>query len=276
MVSIRLMPRDEKFFDLFVSDAENLAAGARALDEIMRDYDRLDERVAAIQAIEHAGDELGDEVMERLERAFITPVDRGDIHELARRMDDVLDRIQEVAETLQIYGITAPTDEARRLSEILAEQTTEILAALRKLESMKGLEGHLKRVHELENEADGLSRSAIGRLFRDGQDALEVIKWRDVYLSLEEAIDAAEDAAEIDRAHGAQELVGATLAGVALSHRPGRAGAARSRSPGSSAGSGAGWDRPRSRSGASARGRRRCAFHPRSRSPRPAPATGRG
>ncbi len=197
MVSIRLMPRDEKFFDLFVSDAENLAAGARALDEIMRDYDRLDERVAAIQAIEHAGDELGDEVMERLERAFITPVDRGDIHELARRMDDVLDRIQEVAETLQIYGITAPTDEARRLSEILAEQTTEILAALRKLESMKGLEGHLKRVHELENEADGLSRSAIGRLFRDGQDALEVIKWRDVYLSLEEAIDAAEDAAEI-------------------------------------------------------------------------------
>jgi uncharacterized protein len=197
MVSIRLMPRDEKFFDLFVSDAENLAAGAQALEELMQTYDRLDERVAAIQAIEHAGDELGDEVIERLERAFITPVDRGDIHELARRMDDVLDRIQEIAETLQIYGIAAPTDEARRLSAILAEQTTEILAALRKLESMKGLEGHLKRVHDLENEADGLSRSAIGQLFRHGQDALEVIKWRDVYLSLEEAIDAAEDAAEI-------------------------------------------------------------------------------
>jgi predicted phosphate transport protein (TIGR00153 family) len=197
MVSIRLMPRDEKFFDLFISDAENLASGAQALEALMRTYDRLDERVAEIQAIEHAGDELGDEVIERLERAFITPMDRGDIHELARRMDDVLDRVQEIAETLQIYVITAPTDEAKRLSAILAEQTAEILAALRKLESMKGLDGHLKRVHELENEADGLSRAAIGRLFRDQYEALEVIKWRDIYQSLEESIDAAEDVAEI-------------------------------------------------------------------------------
>jgi predicted phosphate transport protein (TIGR00153 family) len=197
MVSIRLMPRDEKFFDLFIKDAENLVSGAQALEALMRTYDRLDEHVAGIQAIEHAGDELGDEVIERLERAFITPMDRGDIHELARRMDDVLDRVQEIAETMQIYVITAPTDEAKRLSAILAEQTAEILAALRKLESMKGLDGHLKRVHELENEADGLSRAAIGRLFRDKYDALEVIKWRDIYQSLEESIDAAEDVAEI-------------------------------------------------------------------------------
>jgi uncharacterized protein len=197
MVSIRLMPRDEKFFEIFISDGENLASGAQELAALMQTYDRLDERVARIQAIEHAGDELGDEVIERLERAFITPLDRGDIHELARRMDDVLDRIQEIAETLQIYDIKAPTAEARRLSAILAEQTTEILAALRKLESMKGLDDSLKRVHVLENEADGLSRAAIGRLFREATDPLDVIKWRDVYLALEESIDAAEDVAEI-------------------------------------------------------------------------------
>jgi predicted phosphate transport protein (TIGR00153 family) len=197
MVSIRLMPRDEKFFELFISDGENLASGAQELEALMQRYDRLDERVAKIQAIEHAGDELGEQVIERLERAFITPMDRGDIHELARRMDDVLDRIQEIAETLQIYGITAPTEEARRLSAILSEQTTEILAALRKLEGMKGLDASLKRVHELENEADGLSRTAIGRLFRDQHEALEVIKWRDIYQSMEESIDAAEDVAEI-------------------------------------------------------------------------------
>jgi predicted phosphate transport protein (TIGR00153 family) len=197
MVSIRLMPRDEKFFEIFISDGENLASGAQELAALMQTYDRLDERVARIQAIEHAGDELGNEVIARLERAFITPMDRGDIHELARRMDDVLDRIQEIAETLQIYDIKAPTEEARRLSAILAEQTTEILAALRKLESMKGLDDSLKRVHVLENEADGLSRAAIGRLFREATDPLDVIKWRDVYLALEESIDAAEDVAEI-------------------------------------------------------------------------------
>ena len=197
MVSIRLMPRDEKFFEIFISDGENLASGAQELAALLQTYDRLDERVARIQAIEHAGDELGDEVIARLERAFITPLDRGDIHELARRMDDVLDRIQEIAEMLQIYDIKAPTDEARRLSDILAEQTTQILAALRKLEGMKGLDPELKRVHLLENEADGLSRAAIGRLFRETRDTLDVIKWRDVYLSLEESIDAAEDVAEI-------------------------------------------------------------------------------
>ena len=197
MVSIRLMPRDERFFDLFVSDAENLGAAARELAGLMEDFDGLEERIAKIQAIEHAGDEIGDEIGERLDRAFITPLDRGDIHELARRMDDVVDRIQETAETLQIYDISAPTEEARRLSAILAEQSAELLAALRKLEGMKGLDSHLKRVHDLENEADGLSRAALGRLFRDGHQPLDVIKWRDIYQSLEESIDAAEDVAEI-------------------------------------------------------------------------------
>jgi uncharacterized protein len=197
MVSIRLIPRDEKFFELFITDAQNLCAGAHELMGLMEHFDQLEARIAKIQAIEHAGDEIGDEFDERLDRAFITPLDREDIHELVRRMDDVLDRIQETAETLQIYDIKAPTEEARRLAAILDEQAVEILAALQKLDRMKGLDGHLKRVHDLENEADGLSRSAIGRLFRDGQDALEVIKWRDIYQSLEESIDAAEDAAEI-------------------------------------------------------------------------------
>ena len=197
MVSIRLMPRDEKFFDLFVTDAENLSAAALELTALMQAYDRLEERVARIQALEHAGDEIGEQVDERLDRAFITPLDREDIHELVRRMDDVVDRIQETAEALLIYDISAPTDEARRLAAILAEQASELQAALRKLEAMKDLDVHLKRVHDLENEADGLSRAAIGRLFRERQDPLEVIKWRDIYQSMEESIDAAEDVAEI-------------------------------------------------------------------------------
>jgi hypothetical protein len=98
---------------------------------------------------------------------------------------------------MQIYDVKAPTEEAQRLAAILEAQAVEIEAALVKFESMKGLGEHLRRVHTLENEADGVSRAAIGQLFRESDDPLHVIKWRDIYMSLEESIDAAEDVAEI-------------------------------------------------------------------------------
>jgi predicted phosphate transport protein (TIGR00153 family) len=197
MVSFRLMPRDERFFDLFVADGENLVAAAGELAELMNVYDDLDARVARIQALEKQGDAIDRQVAERLERAFITPLDREDIHELVSRLDDVVDGIQESAETLVIYGIDAPTPEARRLADILAAQAAALLAALRGLEGLKGIEPYLREVRQLENEADGLSRAAVARLFREAGDPLVVIKWRDMYHSLEETIDAAEDAAEI-------------------------------------------------------------------------------
>lgn len=194
---VRLIPRDQKFFDLFTADGINLLEAARALEEMVVAYDRLDERVARIRALEHAGDEIDLELNERLERAFITPFDREDIHELSVRLDDILDGIQEVAETLVIYGVTAPTQEAIDLSRILCAQASQLADALTKLEGMKGLEPHLKEIHDLEHQADGLSRAAIARLFSGGQEPLEVIKWRDIYHALEEAIDAAEDAGEV-------------------------------------------------------------------------------
>ena len=197
MVSLRLMPRDVKFYDMFIADGDNLLSAANELNDLMKSYDDLDARIKRIQELEHGGDVIGDEIAERLDAAFITPFDREDIHELVRRMDDVVDGIQETAETMQIYDIEAPTDESQRLAEILAEQAVELYAALGKLESMKDLGGHLKRVHTLENEADGLSRAAIGKLFREDHDPLYVIKWRDVYQLQEESIDAAEDVAEI-------------------------------------------------------------------------------
>jgi predicted phosphate transport protein (TIGR00153 family) len=197
MVSLRLMPRDVKFFDLLRADGANLLAAARELRSLMDSYDDLDARIGRIQALEHAGDVIGDEIEARLEDAFITPIDREDIHELARRMDDVVDRIQETAEAMQIYVVEAPTDEARRLAAILEEQAVELDITFGKFESMKGLSEHVRRIHVLENEADGLSRSAVGRLFREDNHPLEVIKWRDIYGLLEESIDAAEDVSEI-------------------------------------------------------------------------------
>jgi predicted phosphate transport protein (TIGR00153 family) len=194
---VRLIPRDEKFFDLFVADGENLLEAARKLEAMVGSYDRLDERVAEIQALEKQGDQIDDEIAVRLERSFITPFDREDIHELAVHLDDVLDGIQASAETFVIYGIERPDEDARQMVGIISAQAVQLLEALNKLERGKGLTTHLATVHDLEHQADGLSRAAIGRLFRDGRDPLEVIKLRDLYRELEETIDAAEDAAEV-------------------------------------------------------------------------------
>ena len=194
---VRLIPRDEAFTEAFIRDGENLLAAARALEELVVSFDRIDERVAAIQALEHEGDEIDTEIAGRLERAFITPFDREDIHELTSRLDDVVDGIQEVAEMFVIYGIVEPTPEARQLAGIIAAQGAELLAALRQLDKPETMQAHLRAVHTLENEADGLSRAAIGRLFRERMDPLDVIRFRDLYIALEETIDAAEDAAEV-------------------------------------------------------------------------------
>lgn len=194
---VRLIPKDEAFHDIFVKDGENLLEAARALNAMFTEFDRLDERVGSIQALEHRGDEIDIEIAARLERSFITPFDREDIHELYARLDDVVDGIQEAAETVVIYGIESATDEARRMAGIIAAQGEQLLEALRKLDRLETAGMHLKAVHDLENEADGLSRSAIGRLFRDGDDPLTVIKLRDLYKVLEETVDAAEDAAEV-------------------------------------------------------------------------------
>jgi uncharacterized protein len=193
----RLIPRDEAFQEVFVKDGENLLKAARALNDMFTAFDRLDERVAEIQALEHAGDEIDVEIAVRLERSFITPFDREDIHELSARLDDVVDGIQEAAETVVIYGIDEATDEARQLAGIVAAQGEQLLEALKLLDHMDKAGSHIKEVHDLENKADGLSRSAIGRLFREGGDPLRVIKLRDLYNCLEETIDAAEDAAEV-------------------------------------------------------------------------------
>ena len=195
-MTFRILPTDPKFFELFVLDGDNLAAAATALHEMVEQYDRLEQRVANIQALEKRGDEIDQEVTQKLEDAFVTPFDREDIHELVSRLDDVVDGIQSVAETFVIYGVGQPTQEAKRLAAILDGQGRELAAALGKLDGLKGLEPHFEAIHELENEADGVSRAAMARLFHDEQDVLEVIKWRDLYNEMENAIDAAEDAAE--------------------------------------------------------------------------------
>jgi len=194
---VRLIPKDENFVVLIVEDAENLLLAARELDALLTSFDRLDERVAEIQRLEKHGDSVDREIQARLERAFITPFDREDIHELSARLDDVVDGIQEVAETMLIYGVDAPTPEARELSAILTSQAEHLVAAVRTFDRFKGIEPHLREIHELEHRADRLSRAAIAGLFQPGDDPLRVIKWMNIYRELEETVDAAEDTGEI-------------------------------------------------------------------------------
>jgi hypothetical protein len=194
---VRLIPRDEKFFELFINDGETILEASRKLEEMVSSYDRLDERIAEIQALEKRGDQIDAEIGARLGRSFITPFGREDIHELTIHLDDILDGIQAAAETFVIYGISRPGDEVKQLVGILTGQAVQLLEALTKLEKGRDIDRHLAIVHDLEHQADGLSRAAIGRLFKGGLDPLEVIKLRDLYKTLEETIDAAEDAAEV-------------------------------------------------------------------------------
>jgi predicted phosphate transport protein (TIGR00153 family) len=197
-VRFRLLPTDDGFFDLFNDAAANVVACTRQLRELLETaIPGGHVSIDSVIAFEHRGDELTRTIMRRLNTSFVTPFDREDIHELTVHLDDVLDGIQASAETMLIYKIDKPSEEVRQMVGILAGQAAQLLAALSKLEKPTGIATHLAMVHDLEHQADGLSRAAIGRLFETGNDPLEVIKLRDLYKSLEDTIDAAEDAAEV-------------------------------------------------------------------------------
>lgn len=194
---MRLIPRDEKFHELFIDLGMRVADAAGKLNAMTNSYTNVQEQVTAIRAVEKEGDKIVAEVHRRLERAFITPYDREDIHELTSNLDDILDGIQAAAETFLVYGIERPTDESREFTAILLAQSSQLVEALGKLSTHTGILQHLSVINDLEHQADGLSRSSIGRLFRERTDAIEVIRLRDLYQQLEEAVDAAKHAGKV-------------------------------------------------------------------------------
>lgn len=191
------IPREEAFFELFVADAENMLAGARMLDQLFRSYDERERLASQLRDAEHRGDQLSHEIGQKLNATFVTPIDREDIHALISRLDDIIDLIEEVADTCILYGIDAPTPEAGQLSQIIVQQCEQLHQALGKLKHFKGISEHWIEVHRLENEGDRIGRRVVADLFNNGHDALEVLKWKEVYGLLEEAIDACEDAANV-------------------------------------------------------------------------------
>jgi len=194
--SFRLIPREERFFDLFVQDAANVLDGARQLEAMLRSYDNVDKAAKKIRETEHRGDEISHDIGRRLESTFVTPFDREEIHALISGLDDVLDLIEEVADTFVLYRIDSPTKTSVKQAALIVQACETLHQALSNLRGFKGLEPFLE-VHRIENDGDRLVRSAIAGLFDDGTKTIDVLKWKDVYALLEDTIDKCEDVADL-------------------------------------------------------------------------------
>jgi predicted phosphate transport protein (TIGR00153 family) len=194
---LRLIPREERFYDLFVEDAANMLGAARLLEAMLRSYDDLERRTTELRDAEHRGDEISHDIGHRLESTFVTPFDREDIYALITGLDDVVDHIEETGDTFVLYRIPAPTPRAIELASIVVRQCEQLHEALTLLRGFQGLEQYWIEVHRLENEGDQVSRAAIAGLFDGQPDPIEVIKWRKMYGLLEETIDKCEDVANV-------------------------------------------------------------------------------
>jgi uncharacterized protein len=192
----RLVPSDDAFFGLFNDSAGNVADCARRLRDMLADPTNPEAHDKVV-ACERRGDEIVHTILQRLNTTFVTPFDREDIHALISRLDDILDLIEEVADTCILYNIDAPTPAAIQQAEIIVRQCEQLAEGLGKLRSFKGVDPFWIEIHRLENEGDRIARQAVAELFKQGQDTMDVIKWKDVYALLEKAIDSAEDAANV-------------------------------------------------------------------------------
>lgn len=192
-----LIPRDNSFFDMFSQMSENLIAGARVMVELFADYKDVDAKIAEIRRIERTGDEMTHAVLIKLNQTFITPFDREDIHELASSLDDVLDFLNASGARILMYRITSPPPVALELARIILLQTQELQKALAIVRKNGDILTHCVEINRLENEADVISRAAIGQLFDQEKDPITLIKTKELIEFLELATDKAEDVANV-------------------------------------------------------------------------------
>jgi uncharacterized protein len=188
---------DQSLFELFERAGVNVHRAADLLDQMIAGYPDSAGLAADIRVCEHEGDRITHEVISRINQTFVTPIDREDIHELASVLDDIVDYTDEVAEYLGLYRIEAPMEQAQQLAQILSGASRELARALPLMRGFKDVTAHVVEVHRLENEGDRIVRAAIASLFAIGIDPMFVIRWKDIFERLENAIDATERAAYV-------------------------------------------------------------------------------
>jgi predicted phosphate transport protein (TIGR00153 family) len=195
--ALSFIPRERRFYDLFEQQAAVIVRSAGLLEQALADVANLPVRQREIKDLEHQGDEITREIVLTLNRIFVTPFDHEDIYALASGLDDILDYIEEVADTANLYGITTIPQHARELASLLARAVAQLEQAIGKLESGKGIDEHSAEVHRLEDVGDSTSRRAIAELFHNQYPPLEVIKLKDLYGLLEDALDRCETVANV-------------------------------------------------------------------------------
>ncbi|MEX2108781.1 MAG: DUF47 family protein [Solirubrobacterales bacterium] len=197
MARFSLLPRDPTFFDLFIEAGQNTLQAARLLDEMMGTWPDDGDLGREILKAEQEGDRITHDIVQRLNSTFVTPIDREDIYGLATKLDDIVDYTEEAADFLGLYQIEAPMSQAQALTKVLVAACEQLAGGLEDLRDFKGLDKYWIEIHRLENEGDRISRDAVASLFSNGIDPMVVIRWKDMFAVLENAIDATETAAQI-------------------------------------------------------------------------------
>ena len=186
----RLMPRDEQFFDLFNQLAGHLATSAKLLNDLFAEPHRVADHVKAIKEVEHKADLLTAAIIQRIDKSFVTPFDREDIHNVASSLDDVIDLLDGTARRFEMFHISVVRPPALTLAGVLLRAADEIKGAVVGMRKPALVNQHVAAIKKLEEEGDGFYHDAMGQLFRGQPDPLEVIKWKEMYDTLEETIDS--------------------------------------------------------------------------------------
>lgn len=193
-----LIPREEAFFELFKEAAHNMIEGSRLLKVMMEDFWSPIEQAQGIKDVEHVGDGFTHDIARRLNKTFITPIDREDIHDLASALDDILDVTEAIADRFVLYKVTKPTEMAIKLADILHQASVAVGRGVDRLGlPHPDVKECSVQVNSLENEADRVSRDAISALFEKETDPITVIKWKEIYENFEAGTDRCEDVANI-------------------------------------------------------------------------------
>lgn len=194
---LSLIPKKNIFFTQFSQHARNALEACVALDGLFNDFTDIERKVRDIHAIEHYGDKLTHEIMRELNETFVTPLDREDIIGLASKIDDVTDVAYDVSELVHLYKVTAVRPAAARQTRALVSAATEMVEMMENLQGLKNLEEHWIKINTFENEGDQIFRDAVGELFANETNAIELIKWKDIHSLIEIALDRCEDVANI-------------------------------------------------------------------------------
>jgi predicted phosphate transport protein (TIGR00153 family) len=196
-VAFRLIPREARFFDDFVAMAEQIRLGATMLEDMLAPDKPVWDKADQIKEVEHKCDFLTHEIIQRLHRTFVTPLDREDIHNLARSLDDVMDAIDASATVVRLYSIGRVRPDARELARVIKASADEMVKALEALERRRGVAEPAVEINRLENEADRIHQAAVRRLFEEERDPIEIMKWKEILDFLEDATDRCEDVANV-------------------------------------------------------------------------------